>query len=69
VTTPDQAERREREALADQATRDAAAIVAASYARELAGHRLTARQRDLQARAERLARALGRIDRQRRGRP
>jgi hypothetical protein len=54
--TPDQA-------ATDQAAADAVRQVAASYAAELAGRPLNRRQRDLQARAERLVRAWTRHDR------
>lgn len=40
----------------DRAAAEAVHLVAVSYAAELAGRPLTRRQRDLQARAERLAR-------------
>jgi hypothetical protein len=40
----------------DQAAAEAVRLVAVSYAHELAGRRMTAHQRALQARAERLAR-------------
>jgi hypothetical protein len=58
----------EEQAAVDQAAAEAVALVAASYAAELAGRPLTRRQRDLQTRAGRLARAFTRADR-RAGRP
>jgi hypothetical protein len=48
------------QAATDQAAAEATALVAASFAAELAGRPLTAQQRNLQTKAERLARYLSR---------
>jgi hypothetical protein len=58
----------EERAAADEACRRAVALVAAMYAGELAGRRLTARQRDMEARAQRLARWLNKQAAKREGR-
>jgi hypothetical protein len=52
----------------DQAAADAAAKAAVTYLNETTGHRLTRAQQQMADKAARLARALVRVDEQKRGR-